>query len=516
MPAAALEIRAYNPAVHDRFTGYSGAPVMNPGFLYDPLKFTGVGWNATQAHKQFALVSPRHFVAAQHNLPAIGHELRFVAADGSVIGRTITAFNNITPDTGGITDLTLGTLSAPLPANVKPLPYLNLPDTADYIGRDLMVFGFGVTTGVTVRAGHSEAVDVAEFDPDEEEEPYGANWLIEFDYLASGTDPNDAYLTVGDSGSPSFSMEGGQPALVGIHFYANVVGDDIANVDTLIPPYVPKLDPLMASAGYRMRPAIFTATTLSFAPTYTPATVFHIGEAATLNMALENTGTALTGNFAVTLSFPAAQAPATITAPGCVVDSVSSGVWSIRKATVAAGEDISITASWTSVPNLTQITGSAVVESDTASSATYPLSIPAAQTYANWATGLAQPGQNADPDGDGLENILEYAFGSGAESGLTTFPGGEPNRPSIKFNPLTGIVTFSYPERVNANLLGLTYQVEMTPDFAPGPWPLSLPVGNTTTTTAFSPAVPGFVKRVITWPLDTRVKGARVRVTLTP
>ena len=56
----------------------------------------------------------------------------------------------------------------------------------------------------------------------------------------------------------------------------------------------------------------------------------------------------------------------------------------------------------------------------------------------------------------------------------------------------------------------------MTPDFAPGPWPLSLPVGNTTTTTAFSPAVPGFVKRVITWPLDTFVKGARVRVTLVP
>jgi hypothetical protein len=43
---------------------------------------------------------------------------------------------------------------------------------------------------------------------------------------------------------------------------------------------------------------------------------------------------------------------------------------------------------------------------------------------------------------------------------------------------------------------------------------MTLPVGASTTTQPFVPAVPGFVKRVITWPLDTPVKGARVRVTL--
>jgi hypothetical protein len=260
-----------------------------------------------------------------------------------------------------------------------------------------------------------------------------------------------------------------------------------------------------------MRPANFTPTTLSFTPTYTPATVFPIAEAATLNLALENTGATLTGNFAVTLSFPAAQAPATVTASGCVVESVASGVWSIRKATVAASEDISITASWTAVPDLTQITGTAVVESDSTTTATYPLSIPAAMTYATWAEDLDDDGQGDDPDGDGLVNLLEYAFGSDPESGFTSFPGGAANCPRL--DNLNGIITLSYPERVNAALLGLTYQVELS-NLEPGPWATVLPVGATSTTQAFSPAVPGFVKRVITWTLDAPVKAARVRVEL--
>ena len=512
--AAALEIRVFNAAVHDRFTNFDTAPpVMNPGFLYDPLKFTGVGWNSTQAHKQFALVSPLHFLASKHNPPNVGHVIKFVAADGSVVQRNCTSVTVIQADDPGATDLALCTLGAPVPANVKPLPYLNLPDTSNYIGRDLMVFGHGVAAGTVLRAGHGEISDIDDLDPDVAGEVYGTNRLMEFIYSGTGTDPDDAYVTLGDSGSPTFAEENNQPALVGIHFYEQEEDGDHYNVDTFVPYYVPKLDLIMASTGYRVRPAIFTPTTLSFTPTYTPGTFFHVGEAASLGLALENTGVNLTGNFAVTLSFPGAQAPAAVTAAGCVVESVGSGVWSIRKATVAAGEDIAITASWTSVPELTQITGSAVVESDATTTATYPLSIPAAMTYAEWAQGLSEDEQADDPDKDRLENALEYAFGSDAESGFTNFPGGEANQPRMEFVGGT-TVRFSYPERVNASLLGLSYQVEMTPGFAPGPWVMTLPVGASTTSQPFVPAVPGFVKRVITWPLDTPVKGARVRVTL--
>lgn len=512
LSAAAIEIRTYNSAVHDRFTGYPSSPVMNPTFLYDPLKFCGVGWNSNQAHKQFALVSPIHILASQHNPPGNTPIFKVVAPDGSVIQRNITGVTVIPSDDPGISDLALCTLASPLPASVKPFPYLNLPDHSDYVGLDVILFGHSTTPSLSLRAGHSEITDIGDLDVDGPG-VYGTVWLMEALYPAAGTDPNDAYVTPGDSGGPSLSLlENGQPALVGVHFFESEDSGDHYNYDTFVPAYVPKLDPLMAPAGYRMRPAIFTPTTLSFTPSTTPANVFHIGEAASLDLALENTGATLTGNFAVTLTFPIAEAPATVTASGCVVESVASGVWSIRKATVAPAEDITITASWTTVPNLLQITGSAVVESDTTTTATYPLSIPAAETFSQWAVGLDDAGQNDDPDGDGSENVLEYAFGSDPESGFTSFPGGEANCPRV--HHVGSMITLSYPERVNANLLGLSYQVEMTPDFAPGPWSLALPGLATSTTQPFSPAIPGFVKRVITWPRDTFVKGVRVRVTL--
>jgi hypothetical protein len=93
-------------------------------------------------------------------------------------------------------------------------------------------------------------------------------------------------------------------------------------------------------------------------------------------------------------------------------------------------------------------------------------------------------------------------------------PGGDANRPRVVYNESTNLVTLTYPERLNAALLGLSYQVEMKPNFVPGPWSLTLPVGATSTTQAFSPPIPGFVKRVITFPKPSPDLYVRVRVEL--
>ena len=152
------------------------------------------------------------------------------------------------------------------------------------------------------------------------------------------------------------------------------------------------------------------------------------------------------------------------------------------------------------------------MESDTSTPMVNPLSIPVAVGYAVWSEGLAEGDQTDDPDGDGWNNLLEYAFDSPPESGNFGLPGGESLRPTMTFQ--AGIVTLSYPERENAALLGLTYQVQMRTDLETDPWTTALPVGTVSSTQPFVPALPGFVKRTLTWPQDAPGKYARVKVEL--
>jgi hypothetical protein len=506
LPGQALEIRAYSAATHDRFMGWPPAPVMNPTFLFDSTKFTGVGWSVNQPVKQFTAVSPKHFVYANHFKPAVGHFVKFLGSDGVVIQRTITALTTIPTDTTGDSDVALATLDAALPATVKPLPYLNLASEMDYEDEDLMVFGF------SVKAGSGTLLDFDEADFDNGG-PNGPTKVFTFEYLSSGTDPDDCYFTPtgGDSGSPSFILSGAMPALVGIHGGVIPTGSDFLNFDSFIPHYVPKLDLVLAPAGYRMRPAVFTPTTLAFASASTPS-VLESGAGGSIDFTVENSGAATTGNLAVTLSFAPSEAPSGISASGCVVESLSAGVWSVRKALVAAAEEIVITAAWTAVPNTSEFMASVTVESDTTSGSTYPLTIPVAQTYASWSQDLTQTGEDDDPDSDGWVNLLEYAFGSSGASGVFTLPGGNSVRPVMANQG--GTVTLSFPERTQAALLGLTYQVELTANVTAGPWATPLPVGTVSSTQPFVPAVPGFVKRTLSWPADGPRKFARVKVEL--
>ncbi|MCW1913230.1 hypothetical protein OJ996_06590 [Luteolibacter sp. GHJ8] len=513
-PGHALDIRAYNSALHDRFTGYPFSTVMNPAFLYDASKFTGVGWNGSEAYKQFALISPQHFVCASHPgaPPAIGHNLRFIDSNGNLVQRQITALASIPADDLGNTDLMVGTLAAAVPSSVvKPLAWLNLPTEGDYAGHDLVVFGYGLVPGVVVRAGHGTIEDFGNGDVDGSGTSYGTTRLMRFIYEGSGTDPNDAHFIGGDSGSPTFVMQGGQPALVGIHYGVNPVGSDFHNYDTFIPPHVPKVDLLLSGSGYRMRPAIFTPTTLALTSGSTPANL-QSGASGSVNLTVGNTGAETTGNLTVTVSFPLSLAPSSITSAGCVVESVSTGVWQVRKAVVAAAENVVITAAWPSVPNTSELTATVAVESDTTTTSTHPLSIPVAQTYASWSQGLSEAGEADDPDDDGEVNLLEYAFGSPPSSGSHALPGGVLPFPVLMNQ--AGTVTLSYPERTQAALLGLSYAVETTTDPAQPSWPLSLPVGAVTSTQPYVPAIPGFVKRTLTWPADGPRKLARVRVEL--
>jgi len=503
LPASGMDIRAYNPAVHDRFAGFPSAPVMNPTFLYNSAKFTGAGWFNPDTYRQCALVTPKHFLAATHAPASIGQNIFFLGSDGVVVQRTVTAFTPVAGDDSENSDLALVTLNAAVPSTVKPFPWLNLTNEAAYDDLELMVFG------AVARAGRGQLLAIGDVPLEVPGEGLTRMFIFEYD-TASG-DPDDAYLLGGDSGSPTFATANNQPALVGSHTAAVPDGGLVTNYDTFVPHYVPTLDSMLLVEGYRMRPAIFTAGTLSFSTSLVPA-VLEATATGTVSFTLANTGAALTGNVFMRVTFAAAEAPGTISAPGCVVENLSPGTWSIRKATLAAAQDIVATATWASLPNVLEIAYSVAVESDTTTAATYLQLLPIAQSYTAWAQGLVEAGQADDPDDDGVVNLLEYAFGSPAASAVATFPNGNSYLPVLSNQ--AGTVSVTFPERLQAAASGLSYVVETSVNLIDSPWSVTLPVGVVSSTQAYVPAIPGFVKRTITWPSDGPRRFVRVRALL--
>jgi hypothetical protein len=504
LPAQGLFVRGYNAADHDRFTGFKASPVMNPTFLYDASKFTGVGYITSGGDgRQYTLVTPRHVVCTTHNKPDPGQQLRFVDASGTVITRTFVAVTVISHPSTGTSDLTLCTLDAPLPSTVAVYPYLNLANETAYIGQEITVHGFFAKGGRGSIAGFDDVLGGGLFDESR---------LFRFDYNTVEGGANDCHFVVGDSGSPSFAMIGGQPALVGVHTTVDDGGSTIYNYDTFIPHYAAQVDTQLQSSGYRMAPANFTATTLALpAATPSPATLrrLHPGQ---IDFTVSNSGAELTGNLAVTITFPVGQQPSSLSAPGWVVESAGSGIWNLRAATLAASASLAFTATWTALPALAAINPGISADSDTAPAIIANPSFPLAPSYAEWSTGLAQPGQTADPDGDSLENLLEYALGGDPQSGTMILPGGHPLLPVITHQ--AGIVSLSYPERDDAVLRGISYLVETSTSPATLAGAITLPAGAALSTAPFSPAVPGFVKRTLTWPADGPKRFARVKVEL--
>jgi len=523
-PAQALVIRTYNPATHDRFSsGYPGSPVMNPGFIHDATKFTGVGWwyhptIPSASATQFALISPRHMISVRHlsqnfTPPAASQLARFLGSDNQVYTRTILPFTNIT-DGSYIVDLAVVPLSSPLPATVRPVRYRNNQTQAELENNPIIVLGKNpVTPAASVTGSYSEIglfLNLVYPSPP-------ANYqtrMFRFDYSVASGDADDCYYgpSTGDSSSPVFVDYNGEPALVGLAAAADTTGPSTYyNYCTFVPHYITHIDAVLNPQGYRMRPAEYTPTTLALAPASSPGTLrqAHAGD---LTFTLENTGGEITGNAAITLAFDPAEAPASVSAPGWVVESMGGGIWSIRKAEMPDGDSIVATATWTSLPAVGSLDVDVTVESDTTSTANSQPSFTLLPSYAVWAAGLAEDDETDDPDGDGMQNLLEYAFGGDAESGAMLLPGGHALRPELAASG--GTVTLSYPERSDAGVRGLSYIVETSTALDDIGGSTTLPAGAVSSAAAYSPDEPGFVRRTITWPADGPLRFARVKVTL--
>lgn len=513
-PLEAIVIRSYSAALHDRFSsGFPAAPVMNPNFIHGASRFTGVGWwyqagNPAPADTQFTLVSPRHVLSVRHlagNFGGPPQQLRFVGSDGQAHTRTIQSFINIAVDSE-LKDLAIAELSAPLPATVKPLRYANQLTEGQLTGDDIMVLGKTARGGVGTIGGF---LDV----------PYSPSYVTRmfyFDYVAASGGSDECYFGPGsgDSGSPVFVEVGGEAALVGINAaFGGETPPVYRNYCTAVKTYIPQLDAVLNPLGYRMRPVSGVATvTLALTNASSPA-LQRQALPGSLTFTLDNTSAQTTHNAALTLAFAAGQWPNSVTTPnGWVTENLGGGVWSIRKWQMTSTDNAVVTASWSALPAVASLAVTVTRESEGFAATTTSPTFALAPSYAAWAAGLAEAGQSDDPDDDAVLNLMEYALGGNPQSGAMTLAPGVPLLPALVVSG--GTVSFSFPERTDAALRGLSYLVETSTGLGAPPWSGTLPPGSTSSTQPYAPAVAGFVKRTISWPAAGPRRFVRLRVAL--
>ncbi|MHB1156527.1 MAG: trypsin-like serine peptidase [Phycisphaerales bacterium] len=228
---------------HDRF--HAGP---DRAFIAEGLDFSGVG----QGNGWVTMISPTHFLSANHAHPRPGSKITFWEADSNTDpakshtyivddwGHRMTYDGQ--PNTNG-SDLWLGRLTAPLdPAHhITYYPVLQLPADADYIGRKIYVVGRPFRVGIS----RITAV-VDDFEIGETRE-------MRYDYHAKpgeGFGESDCYLQGGDSGGPSFTLVNGKLALLGIHFTNNTSNglpdpqdpNPAWSGDSFVPFYLPQLN----------------------------------------------------------------------------------------------------------------------------------------------------------------------------------------------------------------------------------------------------------------------------------
>lgn len=490
--ASASQIRGYTAARHDRFTGFPATPGWNGAAWFDSPSFTGVGWQANATRKQYALVSPLHAVFATHFLPPVGTTLRFLNADGVIVSRTVSARQPVKNGNDANSDLTLITLSAPFTEADKVgfFPYLALPAEEAYAHTSLVVFGWNAKAGRGRLAGIS----------DYEGEGLNLTRLLRFDYRIQFGGQDDTYLEGNDSGSPSFAMVDGRPALVGTHTSIDINSQFRENFDTFVPHYVDELNALMAADGYQMTPSHAAPVTFSITATPTPEVLLQ-RRPASQAFEVTNTSASEAENVTIVLRFSPGREPDALTAPGWTVSTGEPGERLLQRASLAAAETSVITADWDDAGGMDFLETYLDARADGLAELSYDFTALLALPYEVWAADLYEPAPEADDDGDGTPNLLEYASGG--------------SEPFLRLAVVGDTATLAFPVRQHEEALGLAYVVEFSDTLAADSWSAEAPPGTVVSEGELVPFQAGFARREVSFPADVPRRFCRVRVVLT-
>ena len=267
----------YDPNRHNRFlSGFSTNPVQNPNVLGMPsLDFSGVGWGSGgELWKNVAMVTPQHFITADHAKPSVGSLLNFLGTDGVVRSYQVQSYIPLKYDAGNPanrSDLIVGQLSTPILANVpikiysvvRPGPFKyplskTPPKNLDfYRGREMIVVGKNDFGGIDVdgdgyddRGGKiSKNIidDVFVYDAGD-----ASTNTVGVGFKSPPNTPDSGRFVGFDSGSPSFLLWDGQLTALGSHSGADFQANPQYNVDGFLPYYIDQINSLIAGSGYQL------------------------------------------------------------------------------------------------------------------------------------------------------------------------------------------------------------------------------------------------------------------------
>ncbi len=513
--ATALDIRGFVPAQHHRLVDFPGAPVYqqipspNPDFTHAPAAlFRGIGWPAhpTDWTRQMALVSPRHFVCATHYPPGGDWQIAFAGGDGQQHLYGIESQTPIVNTLGETTDLMLCTLSSEVdPATgILPFAVLNLASESAYQNQEMIVFGGFVRAGRMPLHGFTTLVNDPGFD---------TTRFAYFDYNHDGGGIHDCDYQGGDSGAPTFIMDCGVPALIGIasgrdpQGWGGLPANISRNYIAFIPGYLDQVDALMEEKGLHLKRSRPAATCVGLQVSASALRRLMPGGAS---FQLYNTGGETAHNLELSLDFQ--HAPASVQGGGMTSDAIASGKWRCRKGGLPAAGSAEVTAAWSIIPDVSEILVTADHSFDGMNARSSVISIPVIESYASWIQGAADPAQAADPDHDGLSNLLEYALGGSPGDPSAVSPQGHPLGPSASL--ADGILEFSFARRTDAAARGLSYAVEHTTDPSTGGWSAESLPGTTVSVAPFVPASEGFERVTLGTQVGNQRLFLRLRITL--
>jgi uncharacterized repeat protein (TIGR01451 family) len=473
--ANALSIRSFSADRHGIFVGFPSNPTPNTGFYHKTKDFSGVGWSTSDTRKHFTLISPKHFVCANHFRPPLNSSIRFMNRSGVIKTYTIGALHTVPNSSGQATDILVGELTAPIPSSdqVSHIPYYNLSTEAAYSGTQLLIAGRESTVGVGTISGFLN------FGGDPLTSGAGINstraYTIVYNTLGGGGD--DCFAEGGDSGGPSFASTTNGLAIVGTHTAVlNALGTT-TTIDSFLPNYAAEVNAILEQDGYHLSQSTPSTTTLQINAADLADPVL-AGGSLSYSISITNTGSNAANNLDLAFDLPNGLSFSQISGTGWVAVLEGDTLHCLRGG-LAAGSVSTVTLNFTAPGTAQRVSGQFAIRSDESAMQTVEEETDVLLPYSIWAQNLTDTSALGDDDNDDLPNALEFGFGGDPDRASQTNQAGESVLPFIRFSEVESeFFVITYRRRRSPELLNLTYLLEVSSTLESGDWQESIADAN--------------------------------------